>query len=249
LSLVDRGIRKRRARNSSSSLSIRRRRLPVVTRANESVAAKETNARSGQLRAVGSQGERTRRRLLDAARKAFQDRGYAATRVDDITRRAGTSHGAFYLYFANKQDLLEALAVETSERMFALADDLEIIEPGEEGFESLRKWISRFVDAYEEHAPVVTSWIEAADDPRFDQLGADVLRKFAGKIAHAIHQSMEQDTRHPVHPGIAATALVAMIERLCYFWLVRGAPFGREETVDTLTAIWYEAMFGRDHRR
>jgi hypothetical protein len=39
-----------------------------------------------------------------------------------------------------------------------------------------------------------------------------------------------------------------MLERVCYFWLVRGGGFQRKVVVDTLTAIWYEAIFGQRAR-
>jgi AcrR family transcriptional regulator len=204
----------------------------------------EANEKSG--RAVGSQGARTRERLLDAAREAFEERGYQATRVDDITQRAGTSHGAFYLYFANKQDIMEALADETSARMFELADKLAGIAPGEAGYEHLRKWIAEFVEIYERNAAVVAAWIQAADDTRFVHLGREVLQKFAGRIAQVIQDSVHAEQRHPINPGIAATALVAMIERFCYFWVVYRGPFPRDGSVETLTTIWYQAIFGID---
>jgi AcrR family transcriptional regulator len=208
------------------------------------------NARSRDpSKALGEQGERTRRRLLGAALVAFGGRGYAATRVDDITRQAGTSHGAFYLYFANKQEVLEALATETAAEMYALADTLEGIEMGEAGFAQLRAWIEAFVDAYQRNAPVVTAWIVAEpEDSRFDKLGREVLANFAGRVAHTISRAVASGARHPVNPGVAATALVAMLERFCYFWLVRGADFHREQVVDTLAAIWHEAIFGASHR-
>ena len=205
----------------------------------------EPNER-GPRAAVGTQGAKTRTRLLDAARQAFAERGYPATRVDDITHAAGTSHGAFYLYFANKEDIMEALADETSEAMFALADKLEGIRPGEAGHQHLRRWIEEFVDIYEHNSAVVAAWIQAADDSRFVRLGREVLQKFAGRIANVIHESVQADVRHPINPAIAATALVAMIERFCYFWLVYGGPFPRESTIETLTAIWYQAIFGVD---
>jgi AcrR family transcriptional regulator len=202
--------------------------------------------RAAGPRTLGEQGERTRRRLLEAAKKAFRDRGYPATRVDDITQEAGTSHGAFYLYFENKQDILEALARETSDVMYALASKLEGIEAGEAGYEQLRAWMGGFVDLYGEHAPVITAWIQAEpEDQRFDKLGREVLGRFAGQIAHVIHVSAQSGLRHPVNPPVAATALVAMLERISFFWLVRGAPFKREDVVDTLASIWYEAIFGQ----
>lgn len=198
-------------------------------------------------RTLGEQGERTRARLLEAARAVFRERGYAATRVDDITQKAGTSHGAFYLYFSNKQDILEALAVETAEAMYALGDQLAEISSGEEGYRQLRSWVERFIDAYQQHAPVVNAWIAAdtEEDTRFDRLGREVLAQFSRRIATSIQRAVADGLRHPVHPGTAAVALVAMLERVCYFWLVRGGGFRRKTVVDTLTAIWYEAIFGQ----
>ena len=47
--------------------------------------------------------------VLDAALDLFIEQGFAATRVEDIARRAGLSKGAVYLYFPSKQAILEAL--------------------------------------------------------------------------------------------------------------------------------------------
>ena len=64
------------------------------------------------------------RKLSDAGLRVFAERGYPPARVDDIVRAARTSHGTFYLYFANKEDLLRALAVECADSLFELADSL-----------------------------------------------------------------------------------------------------------------------------
>ena len=204
---------------------------------------------NGQPRVLGEQGERTRQRLLDAAKKVFKERTYPDTRVDDITREAGTSHGAFYLYFSNKAEVLEALAIETAERMYTLADELEGMERGETGYGQLRGWMERFIDNYEENSPVVVAWMSARpQDERFDKLGREVLAKFAGRIAHTIRASGSNGDRHPVNPGVAAVALVAMLERFCYYWLVRGGGFDREDVLDTMAAIWHQGIFGSSHK-
>ena len=65
-------------------------------------------------RALRSQGRRTMRRLLDAGMKAIDERGYHATRVQDVVDIANTSHGTFYLYFSNKEDLVRALTMEAT---------------------------------------------------------------------------------------------------------------------------------------
>jgi AcrR family transcriptional regulator len=47
--------------------------------------------------------------LLAAALTQFVDKGYAATRLEDVARLAGVSKGTLYLYFANKEALFKAV--------------------------------------------------------------------------------------------------------------------------------------------
>ena len=47
--------------------------------------------------------------VLDAALDLFIEQGFAATRVEDIAKRAGLSKGAVYLYFPSKEAILEGL--------------------------------------------------------------------------------------------------------------------------------------------
>jgi len=46
---------------------------------------------------------------LDAAQQEFAERGFAATRMDDIARRCGLSKGGLYAHFASKDEVFEAL--------------------------------------------------------------------------------------------------------------------------------------------
>lgn len=47
--------------------------------------------------------------LLDAALALFVERGFAATRMDDVAQRAGVSKGTVYLYWPAKEELLRAV--------------------------------------------------------------------------------------------------------------------------------------------
>lgn len=47
--------------------------------------------------------------VLDAAMAVFAERGFAATKVEDIAKRAGVSKGTVYLYFASKEALIEGI--------------------------------------------------------------------------------------------------------------------------------------------
>ena len=45
--------------------------------------------------------------LLDAALDLFVERGFAATRIEDVATRAGVSKGTLYLYYTSKEELLK----------------------------------------------------------------------------------------------------------------------------------------------
>lgn len=50
--------------------------------------------------------------ITAAALDLFVDRGFAATRLDDIAERAGVSKGTLYLYFKSKEDLFKSVILE-----------------------------------------------------------------------------------------------------------------------------------------
>lgn len=71
---------------------------------------------------IASRGRRpqdSRARLLSAARKLFVERGYHATRPQDISREAGLGHGTFYLHFADKQACFLAFVDEARSELDA----------------------------------------------------------------------------------------------------------------------------------
>lgn len=47
--------------------------------------------------------------ILDAALACFAERGFAATRLEDVAQRAGVTKGTLYLYFPNKEELFKAV--------------------------------------------------------------------------------------------------------------------------------------------
>src|SRR6202158_3269455 len=47
--------------------------------------------------------------ILAAALDEFAARGFAATRLDDVARRAGVAKGTIYLYFRDKESLFQEL--------------------------------------------------------------------------------------------------------------------------------------------
>ena len=57
--------------------------------------------------------------LLDAALDLFVDKGYAATRAEEVATRAGVSKGTLFLYFPSKEELFKAVIRENLSGRFA----------------------------------------------------------------------------------------------------------------------------------
>jgi len=78
-----------------------------------SSAGRRRAGRAG--RAAGGRGTRAARRderraaILGAALEEFAARGFAATRLDDVARRAGVAKGTIYLHFRDKESLFQEL--------------------------------------------------------------------------------------------------------------------------------------------
>lgn len=64
-------------------------------------------------------GRRTHRALLDAAAQEFGSKGFHATGITDITRRAGVALGSFYTYFSSKEEIFRALVTDLSAQVKA----------------------------------------------------------------------------------------------------------------------------------
>ena len=61
--------------------------------------------------------------LLASALDIFVERGYAASRLDDVAARAGVSKGTLYLYFENKEELFKAVVRENLVSALTEAED------------------------------------------------------------------------------------------------------------------------------
>jgi AcrR family transcriptional regulator len=196
-------------------------------------------ARSRELRA---QGKRTMRKLFDAGMKVFAERGYHAARVDDIVRAAHTSHGTFYLYFANKEDLLRSLAVDCAAEMESLAEGLGPIGPDPAGLAELRRFLVGFLGTYRRYGPVIRAWMEGqVDDREVNRLGVTAFTDVANALGRRIY---EADPDHVLDGPAAVSALMAMLERFNYAVASRPRDVDDAQVLDTLALVIHRGFFG-----
>lgn len=62
--------------------------------------------------------------LLDAALELFVEKGFAATRSEEVARRAGVSKGTLYLYYPSKEELFKAVVRQKLSQLIAEGQDM-----------------------------------------------------------------------------------------------------------------------------
>ena len=88
------------------------------------------SAQAPDKRPRTARGERTRRKLLDAAAAEFAENGFHAGSISAITRRAGAALGSFYTYFESKDAIFRALVTDMSEAVrLAAREAIELTMP------------------------------------------------------------------------------------------------------------------------
>jgi AcrR family transcriptional regulator len=182
----------------------------------------------------------SRARLLAAARRLFVERGYHATRPQDVAREAGVGHGTFYLHFADKRECFLAF-VEQAHR--ELEAEIAARLPEEADLEErIRACLSGIYD-YAERQPGVLSAamadlevIAAGDAPR-----ESLVERWAGEWAKALAAGMaEGAVRDDYDPLVAGHAIVGLIQGAA-----RGAHLrriGRFQVIENLTRFLVRAL-------
>jgi AcrR family transcriptional regulator len=223
------------------------RLLMIVNQGAALVLAGPSPVQSEQVparqRVLGAQGRRTARRLLDAGLAELAEHGFHAFSVDDVARRAQTSHGTFYLYFSNREDLFRALMRDTLQDIKVLAGDFPDITANEAGRAALRDWVHRFADTYASHAAVIRALSQA--DSTSEAVWGDGLRTLFG-LAEAIAAGMMTAGRDGEHAELTALACVMMLERVNYLISI-GVRLPADEMADRLSEVIYAAFHSAQH--
>ena len=75
-------------------------------------------------------------KILAAARRLFDRRGYIKTSMEDVARRAGLAVGTLYNYFSSKDQLLVALSRSDTERLLSIGERI-LADPPDDPVEAI----------------------------------------------------------------------------------------------------------------
>jgi AcrR family transcriptional regulator len=199
-------------------------------------------------RATRERGRRTLAKLRAAAVAEFSAYGYHGARVARVAKRAGTSHGTFYVYFADKNDLLVALQQEMIENADEVMERLPALRLGPDGFTELRAWMDEACALLIEQAPIRSAVFDAMledTEPRVTRQGLRAHRRWSTLLADRIRAA---GASH-IDSNLAAVSLINVMDSACRAVGRSQFVVSHDELVDALTELFHRSVFGVTPRR
>ncbi len=190
----------------------------------------------------------TRARLVDAAKRVFEDHGFLEARISDIAERAGLSHGSFYHYFESKDEVFLEVAVAQEERLSTHSVvDSGLLDRSVHAnvWERVRESNFRYLSDYRDEARImgvieeVSRYNDRVRNVRFER-----FRHYCKRTESAVRRLQAQGLADSgLDAEIAAQALSAMVTRFAELWLVQGLiDCSFEDGVDQLTSLCINSL-------
>jgi len=173
-------------------------------------------------RPLSKRGERTRRRLLEAAEAVFADLGYHDASIVKLTEAAAVGQGTFYLYFASKKEIFDELVVDLNHRVRqAMAEGAS---QGTTRAEMEQLGFAAFFRFTAEH-PALYRIIRQAEFVSPETLQLHYERLTSGYVA-GLREAMEAGEIAQGDPELLAWALMGIGELVGMRWILWA---GRDE--------------------
>lgn len=129
--------------------------------------------------------------ITEAAFEAFAEKGFAATRVEEVAKRAGVSKGLLYLYFRTKEELLKAViksvVIRRVERLIATLATTEMSSA-----EFIRGPMADFMKQIPGSRVAVVLRLLLAEGPRHPDLLEFYWRNVVSRALQAIRELVER---------------------------------------------------------
>lgn len=185
--------------------------------------------------AAGAKSDRTRNQIVDGARLAFQDFGFANTRVEQITQRAGVSRPTFYVYFATKRDAFLAVAERSVDELATVLDALDTVPPRPSD-PQLARWLETIFLYFDEFGAFATVWRQAAfTDSSMQGPGWHAQKRWGKRFGQNMDRLRGRTIGDPSTQGLAAEA---MLESLWFSSTMTAGRRNRDAMLDITTTMF-----------
>lgn len=177
-------------------------------------AQPDTRNLNGQR--IGPKGQRTMRRLIDAATELLETTGLRDLNVAEVARLAGTSPATFYVYFEGVPELvLEAL--KTAPHCDAELRELASQDWSDDPHKHATQFVNRYVDLWQRHRTLYLVRNLAAEegDSRFVEARSNVARPMLAALSQNVDRSKScRRIETKVGTFAVAAAIVMLLERV-----------------------------------
>jgi len=186
--------------------------------------------------------EDRRQEILDAAMRAFSERGVSKATVADIAEAAGVAKGTVYLYFGSKEQLLGALRDRFVDEVLAHVSDL-LQRIGQDDLWALvDKSVEGMIHFMLDRKELMLVFMEeglSSDTARvFPNLGTRVDAMFAT----AIQAGIETGVFHASDPEMMAGFFHHAIEGVLLHAMCYGDPVNADRLVDAAKELVHKAL-------
>lgn len=170
----------------------------------------------------------TRLALARAAMRLFEERGYAATTIDDIAAAANVSRRTFFRYFATKE---EVFIVDPAGKLAALHVALAEGPPDEPTIAALRRGIVALAGAYFDPDLIRAEARVALLEPVVAAAGLAYQVRWEDALALEVAADLGVDIDRDARPRIVAHTTVAILRAGVAAWFEGGCEGDPEEIV------------------
>ncbi|MEZ0351013.1 TetR/AcrR family transcriptional regulator [Mycobacterium sp. pR1184] len=207
-------------------------------------------------RALTSKGRQTREAIEQAARKLFAERGFHGTTLADITSAAGKSPAVFYRYFADKEDLLAALAESFLHDVVApsgLSVHLPDSPPQAGGAPTddnnfFTAVVTGYWNIFKQHIGIMIAVAQLATTQQRFAAVQNEFRKFGMDIvAASVRRAQEQGYGSELNPQHTAAAIALLFENFTTVFAGQsglGMQISDEDAIATLSTVWKKTLYG-----
>lgn len=147
--------------------------------------------------------------LLAAALALFVEKGYAATRVEEVAARAGVSKGTLFLYFESKEALFQAVVHENAGRHLAEALR-ELAEFRGSSADLLRSFLRRWWQVYGSTPAAGLSTLLMSESAHFPELA----RHYQDEVIAPAHELLRRLVQRGIERGEFRPVNVARLVHL-----------------------------------
>ena len=199
-------------------------------------------------RTLTAKGRQTRAAIEQAARKLFAERGFHGTTLADITSAAGKSAAVFYRYFADKEDLLAALAESFLHDIVTPSGlSVELPEsPDDDAF--FTAVVTGYWNMFKQNIGIMIAMAQlAATQPRFAAVQNEFRRFGMDIVAASVLRAQQHGYAADLNPEHIAAALALLFENFTTVFAgpsVLGVEISDEDAIATLSTVWKKTLYG-----